>query len=230
MDGKAAKDKLRELAQEFRTVLAGRTNWLDTLAPPLLYILLFRLTGETIAAVSALAVALAVGLLRWRRGQSLRAALGGVAGVALAVLFATWLGRAEGFFLPGIFSSGATTLMALVSLAARQPLVAWTSHLARRWPRAWYWHPQVRPAYSEVTWLWALYFGLRLAVQLGLFQAAEAGALAAISLVLGWPGTIVLLTGSYLYGTWRLRDLQGPSVEEFRTGASPPWQSQPRGF
>jgi hypothetical protein len=40
----------------------------------------------------------------------------------------------------------------------------------------------------------------------------------------------VLLIVSYLYGTWRLRNLGGPSVEEFQAGEEPPWESQRRGF
>jgi len=39
-----------------------------------------------------------------------------------------------------------------------------------------------------------------------------------------------LLVISYLYGTWRLRHLKGPSVEEFKAGAEPPWTGQRRGF
>jgi hypothetical protein len=38
------------------------------------------------------------------------------------------------------------------------------------------------------------------------------------------------LIASYLYGTWRLRNLGGPSVEEFKSGAEPPWEGQQRGF
>jgi hypothetical protein len=230
VEGQVANTKLHELVEEFRTVLSGRDNWIDSLLPPVLFVLLYAQAGANFAAVSALILALGLGLLRWRQGRPLRAALGGAAGVALALLVAAWLGRAEGFFLPGIITSGATAALALLSLALQRPLVAWTSHLARRWPREWYWHPQVRPAYSEVTWLWVIYFGLRLAVQLGLFQAAAAGALAAISIILGWPGTIALLTISYLYGTWRLRRLEGPSVDEFQAGEPPPWKSQQRGF
>jgi hypothetical protein len=39
-----------------------------------------------------------------------------------------------------------------------------------------------------------------------------------------------LLIFSYLYGTRRLAQLSGPSVEEFRNNTPAPWQSQRRGF
>jgi hypothetical protein len=88
----------------------------------------------------------------------------------------------------------------------------------------------VRPAYSEVTLAWTIFFGLRLLLQLFLFQQKAAQALGWVQLLSGWPALIVLLIGSYLYGIWRLGNLKGPSVEEFKTGAPPPWQGQKRGF
>jgi hypothetical protein len=123
-----------------------------------------------------------------------------------------------------------TVLLCLLSVLAGRPMVAWTSYITRRWPLDWYWHPKVRPAYSEVTWLWVVFFGLRLLLQFNLFQEQATGLLAVVNVVTGWPATIVLLIVSYLYGTWRLRNLGGPGVEEFKAGAEPPWTGQRRGF
>jgi hypothetical protein len=118
----------------------------------------------------------------------------------------------------------------LVSLVIRKPMVAWTSFLARRWPLDWYWHERVRPAYTEVTLAWVLFFALRLFWQVMLFRGNNVGQLALVNTLTGWPATVVLLIVSYLYGTWRLARLGGPSVEEFRNNVPPPWQSQRRGF
>jgi hypothetical protein len=111
-----------------------------------------------------------------------------------------------------------------------RPIVAFTSFVARRWPLDWYWHPKVRPAYSEVTWMWVVFFGLRLLLQVNLFQQEAASLLGIVQFLTGWPATIILLIISYLYGTWRLRNLGGPSVEEFKSGTEPPWEGQQRGF
>ena len=223
-------DKIRELIDEFRTVVAGRSNLLDTLVPPLLFVLLNALLGFDYAMWGALVIAALFTLLRLLRREPLWYALGGIGGVLLAILLVQLLGRAEGYFLPGIITGALTLLLCLLSVLVRRPAVAWTSYLARRWPLAWYWHPRVRPAYSEVTWLWVLFFALRLLLEVGLFQARAAGLLAVAKLLTGWPATIALLIVSYLYGTWRLRNLGGPSVEEFTAGTPPPWQGQRRGF
>jgi hypothetical protein len=223
------KSKSRELLEEFRSV-AGKVGLLDTVLPPVLFLLLNGLAGFTAAMIGALALSLLIAVLRIRRGQSLLYALAGMGSVGLAVALALLLGRSEGFFLPAIVNGGLTIALALVSILLRKPMVAWTSYLARRWPLEWYWHDRVRPAYTEVTLAWILFFVLRLFWQVTLFQGHDTSQLALVNTLTGWPATIILLILSYLYGTWRLAQLQGPSVEEFRVGAPAPWQGQKRGF
>ncbi|NIV33576.1 MAG: DUF3159 domain-containing protein, partial [Anaerolineae bacterium] len=165
-------DKIREIVEELRMVLAGRSSVLDSLLPPLFFVLLNLIWGVQVAIWASLGLAVVIAIYRLFRRQSLLYALGGAGGVALAAAVAYLLGRAEGFFLPTIISGALTTLLCLVSVLVGRPIVAFTSFIARRWPLGWYWHPQVRPAYSEVTWMWVLFFGLRLLLQFNLFQEA----------------------------------------------------------
>lgn len=223
-------NKAGEILDELRMVLAGRSSFLDSLLPPIFFVLLNVIWGVQVAIWASLGLAVVLALFRLFRRQSLLYALGGAGGVALAAAIAFLLGRAEGFFLPTILSGALTVLLCLVSVVVGRPIVAFTSAVARRWPLAWYWHPQVRPAYSEVTWMWVVFFGLRLLLQFNLFRQEAANLLGIVQLLTGWPATILLLIASYLYGTWRLKNLGGPSVEEFRSGAEPPWEGQQRGF
>ena len=223
-------DKLRVIVEELRMVLAGRSSLLDSILPPLFFGVLNVIWGVQGAIWASLGLAVAIAIYRLVRRQSLLYALGGAGGVALAAAVAYLLGRAEGFFLPTIITGGITLLLALVSVLVGRPMVAYTSYVARRWPLDWYWHPKVRPAYSEVTWMWVVFFGLRLLLQFNLFQQEAASLLGIVQFLTGWPATILLLIASYLYGTWRLRNLGGPSVEEFKSGAEPPWEGQQRGF
>jgi hypothetical protein len=222
-------EKARELLDEFRAV-TGKVGLLDTILPPILFLLLNGLAGFTAAMIGALGLAVLIAILRLRRGQSLLYALAGMGSIGLAIALALLLGRSEGYFLPGIVNGGLTITLALVSLLIRKPMVAWTSYLARRWPPDWYWHAQVRPAYTEVTLAWIVFFVLRFSWQVTLFQGNNVSQLALVNALTGWPATIVLLIVSYLYGTWRLTQLRGPSVEEFRDNAPAPWQGQRRGF
>jgi hypothetical protein len=222
--------KLAELVDEFRHVVAGRRPWGDTVAPPLVFVLCNLAFGLRPAVGCAVGAALVVAALRISQRRSPRYALGGLAAVSFASLLAVGLSRAEGYFLPGMVSGTVTAMLCLTSVLVRRPLAAWTSHLARRWPLPWYWHDQVRPAYSEVTLLWFAFYSARVVLQYTLFQRGATVALSATSVVLGWPAIVLLLAGSYVYGLWRLRLLRGPSVEEFQSGAPAPWAGQTRGF
>ena len=222
--------KWREIQEEFRAVLGGRGNLLDVAVPPLLFALANALWGLPVAAGISVGAAMLLAVVRLGRQQSLTYALGGLGAVLLAALLAWLSGRAEGYFLPTIASTGLTIVACVVSALVKRPLVAWASHLARGWPWTWYWHPRVRPAYTEVTWAWAVYSALRLLLQWLFFTRAAAGWLAVLSVLTGWPATVLLLIATYLYGTWRLRMLQGPSVEEFEENAPSPWTGQQRGF
>ena len=224
------QSKGRELLDELRTVFNGRNSFLDAILPPIIFILINGLVSFQAAMWSALIVAVVIALFRISRKQSLVYALAGVASVAVAIGIAWFLGKSEGFFLPGLVSGSMTLLLTIVSLVIRRPMVAWTSYIARRWPLDWYWHPQVRPAYSEVTFAWALFFAARLLLQFSLFENQDVNSLALTNFITGWPATILLLIFSYLYGTWRLVKLSGPSVEEFRNNTPAPWKGQTRGF
>ena len=223
-------NKLSEILQELRAVVFSSRSLVDIILPPLLFLLLVKLLGFSYAIWGALSLAVLFVVWRIVRRQSIWTAVGGVVGVLLSLALVQLLNREEGFFLPGILTGIATVLLTVGSIIAGKPMVAWTSYLARRWPLNWYWHPRVRPAYTEVTWFWAIFFLLRVGLQLNLFQAAQAEQLAGVNLLLGWPATLLLLIFSYLYGTWRLCQLGGPSVAEFQENAPPPWQSQRRGF
>ena len=132
--------------------------------------------------------------------------------------------------MPGFISGAITIILCIVSVAINRPLVAWTSFLTRRWKLDWYWHPKVLPAYNEVTIIWAVAFAARLTFQFWLYQQDALNALGTAQILLGWPFIIILLIVSYLYGLWRLGQLKGPSVEEFKQGKPPPWEGQKRGF
>jgi hypothetical protein len=145
-------------------------------------------------------------------------------------VFALLSGSGRGFFLPGLISGTVTVVLCVVSVALNRPVVAWTSFVTRRWPLEWYWHPRVLPAYNEVTIVWGVAFAARLILEFWLYQQDALGALGVARIVLGWPFIVVLLVVSYLFGMWRLRKLGGPSVQEFKEGQEPPWESQQRGF
>jgi hypothetical protein len=219
--------KLKELQEEFKLVLSGRgLRLLDSFLPLLVFLIVNPLVGLSPALWGSLAVAALFAIYRIIRRESLVYSLGGLGGVLLAAVFVNLSGSGTGFFLPGLISGGITVVLCVVTVAINRPIVALTSFFARRWPLDWYWHPQVLPAYNEVTIAWAVAFSTRLTLEYWFFQQDAVGALGTARILLGWPFTVALLIASYLYGLWRLDRLQGPSVEEFKAGKEPPWEGQ----
>jgi hypothetical protein len=223
--------RLKELQEELKSVFSGRgVRLLDSFLPLLIFLITNPLFGVNLALWGSLAVAGLFAIVRILKRESLVYALGGLGGVLLAGVFVKLSGSESGFFLPGLISGAITVILCVISTAINRPLVAWSSFVARRWPLDWYWHPKVLPAYNEVTIIWAVAFSARLALEFWLFQQQAVSALGVTRVLLGWPYTVILLIASYLYGLWRLDQLRGPSVEEFKTGKEPPWEGQKRGF
>lgn len=215
---------------ELRDVFWGRTGLADGVVPPVLFVLINAWMGLIPAAIAGIGSALLITANRLIWGKPARFAVAGLFGTGLAVALALRSGTAEAFFLPGIISGAATTAALAVSLPLKRPAVAFTSWLTRGWPLDWYWHPQVRPAYSRVTVIWAAFFGARTALQWALYVSGEVELLAATRVILGWPALLGLLVVTYILGRRWLESLEGPSVEEFAAGSRPPWVGQESGF
>jgi hypothetical protein len=220
--------KTQEIGEELKSVLSGRT--MDALLPPLLFVIANGFFRLEIAVIGALGLAVLLTGLRIIKGQPWYYALGGLLGVGLAAGLALLTRDAASYFIPAIIGSGLVVLVMTISSLVGKPLAAWLSHLTRGWPLDWFWRDDVKPAYQEVTWVWALLTAMRLAIQVLLFQRGDAAALGWANVLLGWPVTIAVLVLSYIYGIWRLRQLGGPGVHEFREGKEPPWEGQTRGF
>jgi hypothetical protein len=221
---------ISELLQELRIVLSGRNNTLDTIIPPLLYTLVNMFAGLLPAALAALILAMIFTIVRLVRNQPWLYALSGFGLTLFAAGLAWFTKNAASFFLPDLLTGGIILIVALLSIWAGKPLAAWSSHLTRAWPKEWYWLPNICPAYSEVTWIWAAFIALRLITQFYIYQQGNTSLLGWANILLGWPVTVFVLIISYLYGIKRLSKLGGPSVEEFLSHQSAPWKGQTKGF
>jgi hypothetical protein len=166
---------------------------------------------------------LALGLVGWRlaRGQRPLHALAGLAGSLFSVGLALVTQSAAGYFLPGILSASTTGVAMVASIIVRRPLIALVGRALYGWPMGWLLHPRVRPAYSEITWAWAALYLVRGGVEATLASAGALGALAVSRVVTGWPAFALLVLVTYAYVPWRLDELSGPSVDEFRRGVGP---------
>lgn len=193
----------------------------DTVVPTVLFAVLAATQTLGTAAVGALGWCALVIVVRLLRRDELLYAFSGLGGVVIGVALALWTDDAETFFLPGILGNAATATVCLVSVLVRRPALAYASAALTRWPLGWYLHDRVRPAYSEVTWLWVAYYGGKAGWQAWLVQRDDLAALATVRILTGWPTLIGLVALTYAYLAWRLPQLGGPSVGEWEAETAP---------
>ena len=221
-------NKINEILTELKLVISSKT--IDSIIPPIIFLFSNRLFNLQTAAINAVLVILVIGIIRIIKKQTIKYALGGLGLVIIASTLAYITKSAAGYFIPAIINSSILFVISLTSVIIGKPLAAWASHLTRGWPIEWFWRKDIKPAYREVTWFWTALLLLRLILQLILYNLGGEGQLAWINLLLGWPFTITVLILSYVYGIWRLKNLDGPSVDEFKDNVQPPWEGQTKGF
>lgn len=222
--------KTIELWEELKEVFLSKNNFIDFLLPPLVFVVSNSLIGIVWGIAISIAMTVILIAIRAIRKASISNALAGIAGIGISAAVAYFIGDSKGYFLSDILQGYGLAIISLISIFVGWPTVAITSKIVRRWPSEWYKHPRVSPAYTEVTFFWTVFFALQASVQLYVLNNQDIAIYTMLNLITGWPGTITLLITSYLYGIWRLQKLGGPSVNEFKSNAEPPWKGQERGF
>lgn len=221
-------NKGKEILEELTSVLSGKT--LDAIIPPLVFVIVNSVFGLTTAIIVALILSATFGIYRLVRKQSGLYAIGGSLGILLAGGFAFLAKNATNYFLPGIVTNAFVLIITVVTLIIDKPLAAYASHLTRGWTLDWFWRNDIKPAYREVTYMWSLFFLIRTFIQVTLYTSENVDALVWANTIMGLPVTIAVLTLSYVYGLWRLRNLKGPGIDEYLENKNAPFRGQTRGF
>lgn len=180
--------------------LIFRSKTFDAILLPLIFVVSSRQTTLSNAFFLTLAISTLFLLFRLLKKQKWIYSFAGTLGVILSGGFALLASNATYYFLPGILSNGFLLVISAVSLFIRRPMAIYLSHLSRGWELPWYFRTDIYPAYAEVTWIWTLLFVLRTFIQI------------------------------YLYGIYRLKQLKGPGIDEFREQKQPPYMGQRKGF
>jgi len=184
-----------------RDAVGGPLGMAETSVPAVAFVIAYTASGSdtNTAAIVAVGLALVLSLARIVKRESPVYALSGLVGVAFAAFIATRSGRAENFFLPGLFANAAYAAAFLISLAVRRPLVGIIVASLDGEGSEWRDDPLRVRAFVRATWLWAGLFGLRLLVQLPLYLAGAVVALGVAKTAMGLP-----LFGIGLWLTWLL--------------------------
>ncbi|WP_034551621.1 DUF3159 domain-containing protein [Carnobacterium funditum] len=222
------KKLVKDIGDELKHFLSGKT--IDAVIPPIIYVIGNNLFGLKEGIILALSIASILALFRFLKKEKILYALGGIAGVALASGFALIADEAANYFVPKIIGSGGLFLVSIISVFVGKPLAAILSHLSRGWHFDWFLRDDIKPAYREVTVVWAILFLGRMILQIFLYNRGNLTELGWASILLGFPATLTVLILTLIYGVWRLKRLGGPGIDEFQEGKNPPWEGQKKGF
>jgi hypothetical protein len=191
-------------------LLTDRRAALDTGLGPVAFVVTNALFGLHTAAYVAVGLACLVAVERLARRKPVTNAIGGVLGTGLAVFIALRSGHATGYFVPRMIYAAALAVILAGSAVIRRPLLGYLLAALYRMEPGWMRHPGARRATQELTFAWAGLFAFRAVVYAILIAAGSVGALAAASVVMGWPAFGLLLFLSYRYLPRRLTQLGAP--------------------
>ncbi len=196
---------------DLMSALGGRRGIADSGLPGIAFVLAYTISGQELntAIWAAIGVGVALLILRLVRRETLQFAIAGFVGVAIAAFIAKQTGRAEDFFLPGLFLNLAYAAAYLISIAVRWPLLGVFVGPLNGEGMEWRQDSRRLQLYTRASWIWVGMFTIRLAVQLPLYFAGELVALGVAKTAMGFPIFALAAWLSYLI----LRDDSRPATE-----------------
>ena len=179
--------------------LGGKKGLFDSGIPALVFLIIFNLRDDVLdAAFVSLALSAVITLIRLVKREKLQNVISGIIGVLICYLLVRSTGKAEDFYLPGLFiNAGYGALYLLTNIAGWPingvvlgPLLGEDFH----WRKV----PERKRVYMLAGWLWVGLFISRLLIQLPLYLAGNVNALGVARLIMGYPLFIACAWGTWL--------------------------------
>ncbi|MEY2732553.1 MAG: hypothetical protein RLZZ523_424 [Actinomycetota bacterium] len=168
--------------------MGGKKGLLDSGLPALIFLVIFNVTKEVQqAAYGALALSLILTIIRLAKRETIQHAISGVIGVAVCAWLSNRSGKAEDFYLPGLWTNAIYGAVYLVSIVARWPIIGVIIGPLVEENFRWRKDPERTKVYIKATWLWVGMFTVRLLVQYPLYISGNVNALGTARLIMGYP-------------------------------------------
>jgi hypothetical protein len=165
----------------------GVTGLIQSSMPPVVLVLANSLWALYPAIAAAVGTGVLITLARAARRQSLRPAFGGFVGVAVSGFLAARSGEARDFFLADIWWYCVASVVLVISIVLRRPLVGvvWSAmHGVGMWWR------RDRPSlrrYDIATAVLATVFAVRFVVMHGFYERNQVGWLTVSKIAMNYP-------------------------------------------
>jgi hypothetical protein len=170
------------------SAMGGTRGLLDSGLPSLLFLLVFTVTKDVReSGIYALGLSLLFTAIRLARRETIQHAVSGVIGVAICAWFSAKTGKAEDFYLPGLWTNLGYGIAYMVSNLVGWPIIGLMLGPIIGENFTWRKNPIRRRMYIKATWLWVALFASRLIVQYPLYKSGNITALGTARLVMGYP-------------------------------------------
>ena len=179
--------------------LGGKKGLFDSGIPALVFLIVFNLRDDVIeAAFVALGLSAIITVLRLIKREKLQSAISGIIGVLICYLLVRSTGKAEDFYLPGLFINAGYSALYLLTNVAGWPIIGLV--LGPLLGEDFHWRkvPERKRVYMLAGWLWVGLFFSRLAVQLPLYLSGNVNALGIARLIMGYPLFIACAWATWL--------------------------------
>ena len=200
----ADSDKEKILA-----AMGGKKGLLDSGLPALLFLIVFNIDKDVkTASYIALGFSLILTVIRLIKKETIQHAISGVIGVAICAWLSNRTGKAEDFYLPGLWTNLGYGTVYMISNLLKWPILGVIIGPLIGENFLWRKDPARRRVYIKATWLWVALFAIRLVVQYPLYKSGNINALGTARLIMGYP--LFILTA---WLTW-LVIKNGPKLQE----------------
>ncbi|MDR1186434.1 MAG: DUF3159 domain-containing protein [Bifidobacteriaceae bacterium] len=208
-----SRSGLRSVVAEefsFSEAMGGVRGMVESVLPGLTFVVVYVIEPKLwppLVAAFGLALVLAVARLIGR--SSVMGAVSSLGGIALGVMWALVSGKAEGFFVPGLWINGGYMVGCLLTILVRWPAVAVVAAMATGRLETFREDRDFLRRGAWATWLMVALFAARLAVQVPLYFSGQVALLGTFKLAMGAPPFVALLWLSWLIMRPALRLDQG---------------------
>jgi len=200
----ADSDKEKILA-----AMGGKKGLLDSGLPALLFLIVFNIDKDIkTASYIALGFSLILTVFRLIKKETIQHAISGVIGVAICAWLSNRTGKAEDFYLPGLWTNLGYGTVYMISNLLKWPILGVIIGPLIGENFLWRKDPARRRVYIKATWLWVALFAIRLVVQYPLYKSGNINALGTARLIMGYP--LFILTA---WLTW-LVIKNGPKLQK----------------
>ena len=179
--------------------MGGTRGLLDSGVPSLVFLIVFTVTKDVReSGIFALALSLIFALIRLAKRETLQHAVSGAIGVAICAWFSARTGKAEDFYLPGLWTNLGYGVAYAISNLIGWPVIGLVIGPIVGENFLWRKDPARKRMYVKATWLWVALFASRLVVQYPLYKTGNVTALGTARLIMGYPLFIATAWATWL--------------------------------